>query len=97
MALPLRWRAVLEVIHQPSRLGLLNRPLDLFFLLLFFSISLRGPGAPAGVRFLRPRISGGEFGGCRKAGPWKSFVKIKRQDVVPVGRHAEIGIPPALS
>src|SRR6266568_5172904 len=78
--------------HQPDRLGLLNRPLGLFFLLFFFSIFLRGTGASSGVRFLRPRTSGDEFGGCRKAGPWKSFVKIKCQDVVPVGRHAEIGI-----
>src|SRR5467141_1289989 len=53
---------------------------------------LRSSRAPPGVRFLCPRICSGAFRGCRKARLGKSFVKIKRQNIVPVGRYPEIGI-----
>ena len=38
------------------------------------------------------RGGGDAVGCCRKTGLGKSLVKIKRQNIVPVGRHAEIGV-----
>src|SRR5713226_7198267 len=87
-----RLRTFLNVIYQPNRLGLLDRRLGLFFLLLLFSISLRGSRASASVRFLRRRSGGNTFRCRRKARFGKSFVKIKRQYIVPVRRHPEIRI-----
>ena len=38
------------------------------------------------------RTGGDAFRRCRKARLGKSFIKIKRQNVIPVGRYTEIGI-----
>jgi len=81
-----------NAIHEPYRVGLLNRRLGILFLLLFFCFVPRRRRAPSGVRFLCRRTGGDAFRRCRKARLGKSFVKIKRQNVVPVGRYAEIGI-----
>jgi len=81
-------RAFQNVIHKPYRFGLLNRRLGILFLLLLFSFVLRRSRAPSGVRFLCRRTGGDAFRRCRKARLGKSFVKIKRQNVVPVCRYA---------
>src|SRR5260370_21355229 len=78
--------------HKPYRMGVLNRGLGLLFLLLFFFLGLRRSRAPPGVRSLCRRTGRDGFRCCRKSRLGKSFVKIKRQNVVPVGRYAEIGI-----
>ncbi len=85
-------RTFLDAIHQANRFCLLNGRLRVFFVLFFLPSFLRRSGASAGLGIFSRGTGGDRFRRRRKGRVRKSFIKIHRQNIVPVRGYAEIGI-----